>query len=157
MCRLFIRNKFKTRLNYVLYYCWKFNEILEIYPKKMKAKKKKRVLVLGVHCLVNKWSGKIQLKVIWWSGGGGVSTRWKKGTFVCFPSIFFSYMLRVNNNKSKLTTRVCWRRGKSEIVSAFIWTTLEFFVNTRRHFICLLLENEEIWNIVNFFHTLYSQ
>lgn len=30
----------------------------------MKAKKKKRVLVLGVHCLVNKWSGKIQLKVI---------------------------------------------------------------------------------------------
>ena len=130
-------------------------KFLKFTQKKWK-QKKKRVLVLGVHCLVNKWSGKIQLKVIRWSGGG-VITRWKKGTFVCFTSIFFSYMLRVNNNKSKLTTRVCWRRGKSEIVSAFIWTTLEFFVNTRRHFICLLLENEEIWNIVNFFHTLYSQ
>ena len=33
------------------------------FTQKMKAKKK-RVLVLGVHCLVNKWSGKIQLKVI---------------------------------------------------------------------------------------------
>lgn len=39
----------------------------------MKAKKKKRVLVLGVHCLVNKWSGKIQLKVIRWSGGGVIT------------------------------------------------------------------------------------
>lgn len=155
MCRLFIRNKFKTRLNYVLYYCWKFNEILEIYPKKMKAKKKTCACTwCALFSEQVEWENSIESYTMEWRG---VITRWKKGTFVCFTSIFFSYMLRVNNNKSKLTTRVCWRRGKSEIVSAFIWTTLEFFVNTRRHFICLLLENEEIWNIVNFFHTLYSQ
>lgn len=100
------------------------------------------------------WENSIESYTIEWRGG---NYKVKKRNVCLFHFYFFSYMLRVNNNKSKLTTRVCWRRGKSEIVSAFIWTTLGFFVNTRRHFICLLLENEEIWNIVNFFHTLYSQ
>lgn len=54
----------------------------------MKAKKKKRVLVLGVHCLVNKWSGKIQLKVIRWSGGGG-NYKVKKRNVCLFPFYFF--------------------------------------------------------------------
>ena len=92
MCRLFIRNKFKTRLNYALYYCWKFNEIWNL-PKN---ESKKTCACTWCALFSEQGVGKFNWKL--YDGGGGNYKVKKERLFVSL--YFFSYMLRVNNNKS---------------------------------------------------------